>query len=312
MRDLQQRLIRCGEQAPLDSPGVFGPATSAAVRSFQARQGLHVDGICGVQTWAMLVEASYQLGDRPLYRRSPMMRGDDVATLQAQLGALGFDAGRVDGIFGPDTAGALADFQLDSGLTPDGVFGPEVLATLRRLGDRTSTVSKAGIRERLELLGRPRHLKDRRVLVAEPGAVPALANALARALSEAGANTLVVHHPDGSMQAAEANHFDAEVFIAIDLVDSHNSRVAYYGSARFESPGGLQLARLASQHLGRIGLPAPASVAPMRLPALRETRMPAVLCEIGPPSWAVEHSTDCSSALAAAVVQWTAEPVARP
>jgi N-acetylmuramoyl-L-alanine amidase len=47
----------------------------------------------------------------------------------------------------------------------------------------------------------------------------------------------------------------------------------------------------------------------MRLPLLRETRMPAVLCEIGPASVAVERATEVASALATAVVTWVAEPV---
>ena len=70
------------------------------MRPFQEHRGLRSDGVCGPQTWSALVEAGRVLGDRLLYYRNPMLRGDDVATLQRQLGALGFDAGRVDGIFG--------------------------------------------------------------------------------------------------------------------------------------------------------------------------------------------------------------------
>ena len=44
-----------------------------------------------------------------LYLRRPMLRGDDVAELQRQLNALGFDAGREDGILGPrDRVGAAS------------------------------------------------------------------------------------------------------------------------------------------------------------------------------------------------------------
>ena len=34
---------------------------------------------------------------------APNLRGEDVAELQRILARLGFDCGRVDGIFGPDT-----------------------------------------------------------------------------------------------------------------------------------------------------------------------------------------------------------------
>ena len=73
---------------------------------------------------AALVEAGYRLGDRSLYLHSPMMRGDDVADLQLRLGGLGFDAGRIDGVFGPDSARALLDFQRNTGLATDGIAGP--------------------------------------------------------------------------------------------------------------------------------------------------------------------------------------------
>ncbi len=312
VRDLQQRLVRSGE-APLSDPsGIFGAATDQAVRAFQARRGLHADGVCGPQTWAALVEAGYELGDRPLYLRAPMLRGDDVASLQQQLSALGFDAGRLDGIFGPDTAEALADYQANIGLASDGIFGPEVHRTLERLGDRTHTMSKAGVRERLELLSVPRHLVGRRVLVAESGALPALANALCRALEDAGAHTVLVHHPDGSAQAAEANSFAAELLVALTLVDRADSSVAYYGSPSFTSAGGQQLSGIVAEHLRRIGLPGTVECEPMRLPVLRETRMPAVSCELGPPSWVVEHGAECSSALAAAIGAWVLHPVQSP
>ena len=58
-----------------------------------------------------------------------MLRGDDVAELQQRLCALGFDTGRVDGIFGDRTSGALAEFQRNAGLPVDGIVGG---ATLRR------------------------------------------------------------------------------------------------------------------------------------------------------------------------------------
>jgi murein L,D-transpeptidase YcbB/YkuD len=37
--------------------GIFGTNTRAAVRSFQANNGLTVDGVCGTQTWAALIRA---------------------------------------------------------------------------------------------------------------------------------------------------------------------------------------------------------------------------------------------------------------
>lgn len=51
--DLQWRLNQWGYyNGAID--GVYGAQTSAAVRFFQRRNGLHADGICGPATWAAL------------------------------------------------------------------------------------------------------------------------------------------------------------------------------------------------------------------------------------------------------------------
>src|SRR5713101_1983249 len=98
VRDLHARLASAGFFCAPDDPGEFGDGTTAAVRAFQDARGLRVDGIVGNQTWSTLVESGFSLGDRLLYFRRPMLRGDDVTELQRRLNALGFDAGREDGI----------------------------------------------------------------------------------------------------------------------------------------------------------------------------------------------------------------------
>ena len=81
--DLQRRLARLDLPTAPDPDGFFGAGTKAAVEGFQYRRGLRVDGVCGPQTWAALVEAGLRLGDRFLYLRRPMLRGDDVADAAA-------------------------------------------------------------------------------------------------------------------------------------------------------------------------------------------------------------------------------------
>ena len=132
VRDLQRRLVALGHPIPPAETGSFGPATERELRAFQDHRALRVDGICGPETWTALVESGFQLGDRMLYVRRPMLRGDDVVELQRRLNTLGFDAGKEDGIFGPDTAGALTEFQRNAGLGCDGIFGPDTAESRSR------------------------------------------------------------------------------------------------------------------------------------------------------------------------------------
>ena len=53
VKTLQYLLRARGHNLTVD--GIFGPATDAAVRSFQTEKGLAVDGIVGPVTWRALV-----------------------------------------------------------------------------------------------------------------------------------------------------------------------------------------------------------------------------------------------------------------
>ena len=293
-----------------DEPGSFGEASRRSVEAFQEARGLRVDGICGQQTWAALVEAGYRLGDRRLYQRKPMMRGDDVADLQLRLGALGFDAGKVDGIYGPQTAGALAEFQRNAGLTVDGIFGPEELQVLERLGRRGEGLV-ADLREVAALRWSARTLHGLRVVVAERGGLDAVTAACGRALRRHGAHALVLHHPDGSELAQQANALGAAVVVELaSLGRAAGCRCSYYRGYSTASPAGRALAELLAPLAAATAGVEDLGVAGMAIPVLRETRMPAVMCELGPTQVLVVRAAEIAAAVADALERWIAPDAA--
>ena len=277
VRDLHQRLAAAGFAAGGD-PEVFDADTVLAVRGFQASRRLNEDGVVAWQTWGALVESDHRLGDRMLYRRSPMTRGDDVTELQWRLGSLGFDAGYVDGIFGPDTERAVRAFQSNQAVTPDGVVGPDTVAALGRLaGRRSGEKTIAEVRE-AEMLRAQSGLVGRRLVVGQSGGVGDLVEALADALRREGAEVLALHHRDLSTQARTANEWEGAAYLGITQADAEPS-VAYFQTDGFVSYGGRGLAGHASDALRAVLDTAHPAVG-MRIPILRETRMPAVWCRV--------------------------------
>jgi N-acetylmuramoyl-L-alanine amidase len=249
------------------------------VRAFQQRRGLLVDGLCGPQTWAVLVESGFALGDRMLYFRQPMLRGDDVAELQRRLNALGFDAGREDGILGHETAGAIVELQRNLGLAPDGICGPATVADLRRV-DALAAGSVASVREREMLRRGPHGLGGKRVfLTAAPG-FEALGDDVARGLVEAGAGALLDSSgaDDGAL-AASANQFGAALFLALRAGTGDDFVCSYFSTGTFRSETGYRVACAVQAELTGL-LPSARAPNGKAYAILRETRMAAVVCEL--------------------------------
>ena len=119
-----------------------------ALKAFQQERGLTVDGELNSITLQALEEARWKLGDRILqYFPGKMLHGDDVASLQSRLTEMGFDLGRVDGIFGVRTESAVKEFQKSTGATADGICGPATVIALMRLVKVVSGGAPRALRE---------------------------------------------------------------------------------------------------------------------------------------------------------------------
>jgi N-acetylmuramoyl-L-alanine amidase len=305
--DVQQRLTALGSHIePGELSGLFGHSTESAVRAFQQQRGLLVDGQVGTETWNELVEAGYRLGDRVLYLRLPMFRGDDVRTLQRRLNSLGFDAGREDGIFGERCDRAVRDFQRNIAMPQDGIVGPETLQELERVRPPTEQERSGAMLREVEALRRMTASLEGARVALDPGhgpddpghvgpgglaeAVAAwdLAEAIAAELRRRGADPWMLRERDEDPSAAErahrANDWGAEACLSIHLnahtdPKAEGSMCLYYGNDTTTSQAGLGLAEAIQEELtSRIGL-TDGRTHPMAISILRETRMPAVQIE---------------------------------
>lgn len=135
---------------PID--GIYGPMSARALRRFQRRAGLDVDGRVGPATR----QALGPLG-RPSFGSRTQSRGAlgwDVSVTQFLLRQKGARL-PINGYFGSRTERTVRAFQRSHGLAVDGIAGPATLATLiaERTNRRKVTASHTAI-------GRTRSLLD--------------------------------------------------------------------------------------------------------------------------------------------------------
>ena len=292
--DIQSRLTALG--AAIDGAelvGVFGSSTEAAVRWFQKERHLQVDGLVGPDTWEQLVEAGWHLGDRTLYHRAPMFRGDDVREIQRMLNALGFDCGKQDGFYGPRTDAALRLFQRNVGDEPDGIVGPHTLSVLRRMRPLDAAPSRALVREREELDAARGPIEGQIIAVdvgeglASDDVHQRSAVALVEELRAVGADPRLLatggEAAAPSNRARLANEAGAAASITVELTARDEEGgggpvCSFFGSRTTHSPSGLVLAQLILEEL-EAELGVTGKVRPLTIAPLRETRMPAVQVE---------------------------------
>jgi len=306
--ELRRRLHALGYDTAGDDADLFGEATTSALNHFQASRGLEATGECDPATWSALVESEYTLGDRLLCLRGPMMRGEDISDLQLRLGTLGFDSGRVDGIFGPMTQTAVGEFQRNAGIIFDQVCGPDTVEALRRLAGRAGSASVTSVRERVELQRAGSELGDLRVALGASSPADAVVARLAASLAPHCATVALVDG-DWSAQALAANDLGADVYLGMEHTDTDALEALYFATSGFESVGGRTLAELIVREMPAAPSWGLAVVRGMRLPILRETRAPAVLLKLGRGAPMDHHGDILVTVLQRALDRWCRSPL---
>ena len=167
VKRMQTRLKELGYLSG-KADGVFGDATEAAVRYFQQRNNLTVDGKAGTKTLEKLYSSSAKAAvatptptakptKTPKVTATPKAddldyylengaSGTKVRTLQNRLIELGWLSGTADGKYGNATEYAVKAFQKRySSLWDDGVAGPDTLKQLYGAGAATTKTPAASI-----------------------------------------------------------------------------------------------------------------------------------------------------------------------
>jgi N-acetylmuramoyl-L-alanine amidase len=302
-------LATLGPDQPAD-PDLYDTEMERAVRHFQQERGLVSDGVVDSTTYRVLDEARWRLGDRLLYPQpSRSMAGDDVLALQKRLAELGFDVGRLDGVYGLQTVAAVREFQRNLGLPPDGTCGPATFKTLTRLAPLVTGGQPDVLRAREALRRAGPRLSGKRVVI-DPGHGGDDRGVQAHGLVEAEITADLAARVEGRLAAtgvqvwltrgassrdtlsdaqraefANATAADLVLSLHVDRARSPQARgVATYYYGRDASTGsafGEGLASLVQREIvARTDLPDCRSHA-KTWDLLRRTRMPAVRIDVG-------------------------------
>ena len=150
VRKMQNRLKELGYLKG-SADGDFGAATESAVKSFQAQNGLAVDGKAGTATLNKLYSANAKkapanVTNTPKPTATPFTSfkhgdtGAEIKRMQTRLKELGYLNGKADGDFGDATEAAVRYFQQRNNLTVDGKAGQK---TLDKLYSSSAKAAKA-------------------------------------------------------------------------------------------------------------------------------------------------------------------------
>ena len=286
--DVQTRLLRLGYDLGLTGvDGIFGTETEKAVMNFQEKRERVVDGIVGPETWSEIVDAGYRLGDRQMYLKEPPLRGDDVRELQATLNNVGFNAGRVSGVFGNQTDRAVREFQKNVGLDADGIIGETTVQALDNFRMRVSSGGITGVWDR-SALPQPDPLAERRVVVDNDGQnLPTeIAVALCDSIREAGAKPLsvpaTIPQNDAKERAWFANAAEADLLIRIEQGEpdefiKRGSVCEYFDNGEFFSARSKAIAGLLQDEIVSGLRVFDNGIEGKNLTILQATKMPAII-----------------------------------
>lgn len=253
----------------------YGDETVVLVEAFQRARGLVITGEVDELTWSRLMEAGWRIGQRLLFLAHPFQRGDDVAELQVRLAQLGFDPGRIDGIFGPLLEHALCDFQRNCGVEVSGTLTRTTLLELLRV--TPSSTARNLVNEARDRAGFREGGTGPVVLCGSSPLRPIVESSLRAHHDVVALDTSVV-----GVIVSFANENNAKLVISLEQLEQlEGVHLHYWASYRSFSRQGEALASAIASALASSNVALRVELTGMALPLLRETKMTTLHIEHG-------------------------------
>lgn len=131
VKNMQAHLKAAGFD-PKHVNGKFDERTEAALKAFQAKSKLPVTGALDKRTWASL-KKSFILSSKPADPAQKLgERSGAVKASEKLLKKLGFNPGRIDGLFDARTQKAVKAYEKKAKLSQDGAIGTNQLAKMKK------------------------------------------------------------------------------------------------------------------------------------------------------------------------------------
>ena len=132
VKNVQQHLSAAGF-SPKHANGAFDERTEGALKAFQRRSGLEASGRVDAKTWAALKKRVLLTSSKASPAQRLWEKSGAVKASEKLLKKLGFNPGKVDGLFDRKTASAVKAFEKRQGLTRDGVISAGELKKMKAL-----------------------------------------------------------------------------------------------------------------------------------------------------------------------------------
>lgn len=149
-----QKHLKAAGFDPQHTDGVFDERTKGALMAFQRRAGLEPSGRVDPRTWKHL-KTSFILSS---HAASPAQaRGEhsaEVKQSEALLKKLGFNPGKVDGVFDARTEAAVKAYEKKHHLAQDGKISARQLAQMKKVASTTGGITVTNEMRRLAANGR--------------------------------------------------------------------------------------------------------------------------------------------------------------